>query len=286
MPKTKNGANPAPFCKTRERSGKGLESKIHTSDGLCDSGMKSEHGLTMIGLLKSILAPRLRELARQVDLVRAQRVENWAWRVEHAETWIDHADEVLIEAQAEKRIAEQRCRAHATKSYSQWLHTAMHRRTTQTITATHPTDYGNSITPQQSMQARTEEWSAMWNTDTAARDILPQQMHSLRQQALTTTPHDWTAEAVRNSLSSVKGNRDRGVDGWTVGEMLRLPKIAIAGLVNVMQAVEESLALLTQICVNVVQGKTNGVGERPITLTGCLYAIFMACYQKGNVFWG
>ena len=27
-------------------------------------------------------------------------------------------------------------------------------------------------------------------------------------------------------------------------------------------------------------GKPNGAGERPITLTGCLYAIFMAGYKK------
>ena len=52
--------------------------------------------------------------------------------------------------------------------------------------------------------------------------------------------------------------------------MLRLPKEAIEGLVKVMQAVEESLALPTQICVNdlALLGKPNGAGERAITLTG------------------
>ena len=41
----------------------------------------------------------------------------------------------------------------------------------------------------------------------------------------------------------------------------------------VLQAVENTLALPTQICVNVVAslGKPNGNGERPITLTECLY---------------
>ena len=79
------------------------------------------------------------------------------------ETWVDHVDEVLIEAQAEERISEQRRRTRATTSYSQWLETAMekgarfvHRWTTQTITATRPMDYRNSITPQHSMKARTE----------------------------------------------------------------------------------------------------------------------------------
>ena len=57
--------------------------------------------------------------------------------------------------------------------------------------------------------------------------------------------------------------------------MLRLPKRAIAGLAKVMQAVEESLALPTQICVHVVasQDEPNAAGDRPSTLTGCLYAI-------------
>ena len=60
--------------------------------------------------------------------------------------------------------------------------------------------------------------------------------------------------------------------------MLRLPRRAFDGLAMVLQAVENTLALPTQICVNVVAllGKANGNGERPITLTECLYAIYMA----------
>ena len=41
----------------------------------------------------------------------------------------------------------------------------------------------------------------------------------------------------------MKGNRARGVDGWTLGKILRWPERAIAGLVNVIQAVEEPCAL-------------------------------------------
>ena len=64
--------------------------------------------------------------------------------------------------------------------------------------------------------------------------------------------------------------------------MVRLSKKAIEGLTGVMQTVEKSLALPTQICVNLVAllGKANGAGERPITLTGCLYAVYMASYKK------
>ena len=76
-------------------------------------------------------------------------------------------------------------------------------------------------------------------------------------------------------------------EGWTLREMLRLPKKAIEGLAGVMQAVEESLALPTQICVNVVAllGKPNGAGERPITLTECLYAKNMASYKNETRRW-
>ena len=46
----------------------------------------------------------------------------------------------------------------------------------------------------------------------------------------------------------------------------------------VLQVVEKKLCAPTQLCVNVVGllGKPNGNGERPITLTECLYAIYMA----------
>ena len=48
----------------------GLVSTLQTIDALRHSGTKSEHGQTMIRVLKTIFAPRLRELA--VDPVRAQ----------------------------------------------------------------------------------------------------------------------------------------------------------------------------------------------------------------------
>ena len=78
-----------------------------------------------------------------------------------------------------------------------------------------------------------------------------------------------------------------GIDGWTPSEKLRLPKKAIEGLAGVLQAVEESLALPTQVCVNVVAllGKPNGAGERPITPIGCFYAIFMAGHKNEMRSW-
>ena len=50
---------------------------------------------------------------------------------------------------------------------------------------------------------------------------------------------------------------------------------------------KESLALPTQICVNVVAflGKPNGAGERPITPTGCPYAVYMARYKNETRRW-
>ena len=119
------------------------------------------------------------------------------------------------------------------------------------------------------MQARTEEWGDRWNRDNEARHIVMRQMQLLRQQALSTTQRSWTAESVRHTLPSLKGSRAGGIDGWTPSEMLRLPNKAIEGLASVLQAVEESLALPTQICTNMVAlpGKPNGAGEGPITLT-------------------
>ena len=64
--------------------------------------------------------------------------------------------------------------------------------------------------------------------------------------------------------------------------MLRLPNKTIEGSAKVMQAVEESLALPTQICVNVLAllGKPSEAGERLVTLTGCFHAIFNGRLQK------
>ena len=194
----------------------GLVSKILTIDGRM--AWREKVALTIV------FALRLRELARQVDPARAQQVFNWAWRTQHVATWVDRADEVLIEAQAEERIAEQRRRTHATKTYSQSLESAWrkraraaHRWATQTIPSAQPMDYQNSTTPQQSMQTRTEEWGGRWNRAKEARDILMRQTQSLRQQALSTTPRNWTAKSVRHGLSSMKGNRARG-DRWLDSE--------------------------------------------------------------------
>ena len=47
---------------------------------------------------------------------------------------------------------------------------------------------------------------------------------------------------------------------------------------RVLQTVQDKLALPTQTCTNVVVllGKPNSTGERPITLAGCLCAVFAA----------
>ena len=54
--------------------------------------------------------------------------------------------------------------------------------------------------------------------------------------------------------------------------------IATARTKRVLQTVQDKLALPTQTCTNVVAllGKLNSTGERPITLVGCLWAIFAA----------
>ena len=78
----------------------------------------------MIRVLKTVIAPRLQKLASKVEPNRVQQVESWIWKAAHVEEWIDCAGEVLIEAQAEERIAEQRRKEKTTITYSQWLETA------------------------------------------------------------------------------------------------------------------------------------------------------------------
>ena len=142
-----------------------MVSKIQSIDKLRYTGTGCEHGQTMINVLKTVCAPTLQKLASQVEKDRVQQVKSWIWKAQHVEEWIDRADGVLIEAQAEERIAEQRRKAQTTITYSQWLETALkkgsktaHLWTTQTATSVHPMDYQNSTTPQQSMLARTKEW--------------------------------------------------------------------------------------------------------------------------------
>ena len=123
----------------------GLVSKIQSIDKLRRTGIGYEHGQTMIRVLKAVFAPRLQKLASQVESERVQQVKSWIWKAAHVEEWIDRADEVLIEAKVEERIAEQRRKAQTTITYSQWLETALkkrsktaHRCTTQTTTSAHP----------------------------------------------------------------------------------------------------------------------------------------------------
>ena len=130
------------------------------------------------------------------------------------------------------------------------------------ITAKHPMDYATAS--HRSRAYRT--WAPGGTGTRKARHILLQQMQSLGQQALLTTPRDWTAKSVLHTLSCMTENRATGVDCWTPREMLRLPKRAVAGLAKVMYVVEESLALPNQICVNIValRSKPNEGGtEKP-----------------------
>ena len=48
-----------------------------------------------------------------------------------------------------------------------------------------------------------------------ARDLLLQQMQSLKQRSLLTPLRDGTATSAHHTLSNMQGNRVRSVDGWT-----------------------------------------------------------------------
>ena len=195
--------------------------------------MESEHGQTLVGVLRRIYAPKLWELARQAAPGRAEHCRNPAWTGtlrNGLTTWVERLSNHRQKSADLSRDAG----PQASTSCSQVLETALekgttvaHRRTTQSISSAHPMDSRTSLTPQQNIQALTEEWGARRNSDTAAPDTLL---------------CEWTAKSVPQLLSSMKGNLARGVDGWTLGETLRLPKSTLEGLASVTQAVEASLA--------------------------------------------
>ena len=114
---------------------------------------------------------------------------------------------MLIEAQAEQRIAEQHRKARTNKTYLQWLESALrkgaklaHRWKSQTASVAHTMDYQHSTTPQESMQARNKECGNRWNRDVEMRDTLLRQMHELGLQALSTAPRTWTTDTVLHTL--------------------------------------------------------------------------------------
>ena len=181
----------------------GLGSKIHTIDGLrhCDT------------------ARRCSWCSKQSS---RQDCENCppggpcsstaSDKLEHVETRNDHADEVLIEAQAEERIAEQRPRTHATKTYSQWLETDLGKRS-KSRTSAHPHGL-----PEQ-------HHTAAEHAGTHGRMVQQvEQGHGGTPHPFATTAFSQTSSTlhhatqldsrtVRHALSSMKGNRARGVDG-------------------------------------------------------------------------
>ena len=130
----------------------------------------------------------------------------------------NHADEVLIEAQAEERIAEQRRGTHATKAYSQWLETAL-KNEQESRTGGRPR-LSLLRTPWTTRACRHARRNGVTGgTGTRTRRHATShcdKMHSLRQQALSATLRNWTTELVRHTLSSINGNR--GVYGWTARE--------------------------------------------------------------------
>ena len=195
------------------------------------------------------------------------------------DTWIDHADEVL-----EERTAEQRPGTHDMKTYSQRLETALekgarvaHRWTTQTITSAHLMYHHNR-----------HHRACRHGLRTGARHIF-----FATNAFWQTTSALYFATQLGSGISApyiVKHERkpcQRRPWLDPEREMMRLPNKTIEGSAKVMQAVEESLALPTQICVIVVAllGKPSGAGERLVTLTGCFHTIFMVGYKNETRFW-
>ena len=112
-------------------------------------------------------------------------------------------------------------------------------------------DCRSSLTPQQSVQARTEEGSSGRNRDTEARDTLLHQLQFSRQQALLTS--NQVDEPQNPCAIPCQAWKETEPDASMVGPQKKCCNCrkTVAGLVNVMQAVEESLAPhpdLRQLC--------------------------------------
>ena len=89
-----------------------------------------------------------------------------------------------------------------------------HRWTSPSDTSASHTEYHVSTVPQQSVQARTKEWSTGWRRTLWHAFISSfQQEQHLRSDAPTTSPRDLTLKmAAHQTSSSEKGTRPRG--GW------------------------------------------------------------------------
>ena len=70
----------------------------------------------------------MKKLASQVESSCVQQLKSLCWKAMHVEAWIYRVDEVLIEAQAEQRIAEQRRKALTNRTHSQWLESALRKK--------------------------------------------------------------------------------------------------------------------------------------------------------------
>ena len=153
------------------------------------------------------------------------------------ETWIAHANEVLIEGQAEERIAEQRRRAHSTKSYSHWLETAMEKGARVAQRWKNPDCHlccAPLGLPQQHHTAAEHAGThggmgARWDRDTESQHFPPR--HAILDIG-TSAPY-----LVKHERKPRQRCR------WLDPEMmLRFRKKAIEGLAKVMPAMEESLS--------------------------------------------
>ena len=188
-------------------------------------------GRRWIRVPNTICAPRLSELAHMVDPVRAQKVKNWHRESSTGKNGLTtrmkcslkHKQKSAFPNSDGRPMQRNHIRSGMKPPWKKEQE-SRHRWTTQSIISAHPMDCRNSLTPQRITQARTEEWGAGWNRNMEARDNLLEQMQSPRQQTLLAAPRERTAKSAHHTLPSLKGNRARGVDGGTPGEILRLQK--------------------------------------------------------------
>ena len=121
----------------------------------------AEHGQTLVTTLREIF------VASHLQEIRVLAETN-----KRVASWLNHIDGLSIQAQAAGRTATERRHANAPNmlrtAAASSMGTRTHKAHIWTIpqsASSHYMEYQNSLTPEQTVQIRTDGWSTRWNRD-------------------------------------------------------------------------------------------------------------------------
>ena len=137
-----------------------------------------------------------------------------------------------------------------------------------------------TFSPLATLESRRKRWSAFWADLTPLEKKRTKEViHELRLHAFAceTERPRITGKMLKAILFSLNPRRATGLDWWTVAELRALPDKALDELAAIIDDMERYLAAPLQAIFNLVSliPKPDG-GERPITLTSCVYVLWSA----------